>query len=174
MRVMQDSIQLWDIAGVDGLQVMKTVVGPSIDRIAPFQSMEVKIDQVPCSILRLCEGNFRIRFQGDASDLLLRLNTAIEGQRVWLQQFPWLGSMLAPEAIALRDLSSIAIPKPPFHLSALALHCAAPARMDGISVLVWRHLLDGRDRLELQVARTQFEAIATRLTALLPLERCKM
>jgi len=168
MRAMQDSIHLWDVAGIDGLQVMKTLFGPQVDRIAPFQSLDATLNQTPCSLLRLCEGNFRIRFSADTTPSQLSLEAATQGYRVWIKQFAWLGSLLLPPGIAPATLAPMAIAKPPFQLKSLAPYCAAPARIDGISVLVWRHPIEGRDRLELHLAHRDLWVVRSRLTAAFP------
>jgi hypothetical protein len=143
---------LWDVAGVDGLQVMKTLVGQQIDRIAPFQSLETELDHIPCSILRLCEGNFRLRWAGHPDHAKSILNSVATQQRVWVKQFPWLSSIQLSDAMTVSRLANVAIAKPPFSLTSLALNCAAPARINSISVLVWRHTIDHIETLELHTA----------------------
>lgn len=77
MKPLQERYQ-WDIAGVDGLQVVKSLAKcDRISCIAPFQSIETTIAGNPCSILRLCEGNFRLAWLGDSSVL----EQAIQGYR---------------------------------------------------------------------------------------------
>lgn len=159
-----NSFTLCDIAGVDGLQVMKALVGQEVDRIAPFQSLEAEIEGISCSVLRLCEGNFRLSWQGKNRRLLSYLESTAAGQRVWVQQFPWLSAILLPERISLDHLIELAVAKPPFRLSALALHCAAPARIVGRSILVWRHPIQGREQIELHLAAQQQQAIESLLT----------
>lgn len=154
---------LWDIAGVDGLQVMKSLFGEQVDRIAPFQSLAAELDRTPCAILRLCEGNFRLRWQGEAAVLKSRLDTAANAKRVWIKQFPWLGSLVLPETIAPALLAQVAIPKPPFRLSSLALHCAVPARIEGIAVLIWWHTWQGKNILELHAAEQQLSQVKSLL-----------
>jgi hypothetical protein len=150
---------LWDVAGVDGLQVMKTLFGAGCDRIAPFQSFETALDQTPCSVLRLCEGNFRLHWLGDANQLQSRLDTATKGQRVWVKQFPWLVSVQLPPALDTVRLSQLAIAKPPFSLPALALNCAAPARIEALAVLVWRHTRQTTEILEFHIAKQSLETL---------------
>jgi len=144
---------LWDIAGVDGLQVMKRLLGDRCDRIAPFQSLEAEIDHIPCSILRLCEANFRLRWTGDATHLQTLLTAAASHQQVWVKQFPWLASVRLTAEMSVEQLAKIAIAKPPFSLPSLALNCAAPARINGLSCLVWRHSIQHTETIELHTAR---------------------
>ncbi|HIK54231.1 MAG TPA: hypothetical protein IGS37_03595 [Synechococcales cyanobacterium M55_K2018_004] len=166
----QEKLVLWDVAGVDGLQVMKRVFGEQSDRIAPFQSLETDLHGLPCSVLRLCEGNFRICCPEkiccpeNRETLPGALRAAAANCRVWVKQFPWLTAMLLPEEMSLAALAEIARPKPPFHLKALALNCAAPARIEGIAVLVWRHPRQGKERLELHLAQTQWKRVETLVT----------
>ncbi|MDX2214986.1 MAG: hypothetical protein SFY66_16985 [Oculatellaceae cyanobacterium bins.114] len=150
---------LWDVAGVDGLQVMKTLFGDQCDRIAPFQSFEAELDHTPCSVLRLCEGNFRIRWAGDADHLKSMLYSVTTDQRVWVKQFPWLVSVQLPHTLDTVKLSQMAIAKLPFSLTSLALNCAAPARIETLSVLVWRHTLQTTETLELHTARKSLEML---------------
>jgi hypothetical protein len=144
---------LWDIAGVDGLQVMKTLFGEQVDRIAPFQSLEAELDSTSCSVLRLCEGNFRLHWSGTPDRLESMLQSAATGQRVWVKQLPWLVSVTLPTDVNLAKLAQVAIAKPPFSLPSLALHCAAPARLETLSILVWRHTLQTSEILELHTAK---------------------
>lgn len=145
------TVQLWDIAGVNGLQAMKEFVGEPIDRIAPFQSLETQIADVNCSVLRLCEGNFRIACYQENSSLAQAF-TDLPFDRFWIKQFDWLGSLILPES-TLAPLRSIAIAKPPYRLENLLLHCAVPARIDGISVVIWRHPIAEQSAIELHTAR---------------------
>lgn len=153
------SHSLWDLAGVDGLAVMQELFGAAIDRIAPFQSLETELDRIPCSILRLCEHNFRIGWSGAPEVLQAQLAAVTRDRGVWVKQFPWLSRLLLPETLPLDRLAQVATPKPPFRLSTLALHCAAPVRIEGIAVLVWRHPVQGQDCLELHVAQESLARI---------------
>lgn len=155
---------LWDIAGVDGLQAMKSIVGEAIDRIAPFRSLESQLGGEHCSILRLCENNFRISCCGDNAPIAQVLNT-LSTQHVWIKKFNWLGSLILPEA-ALSQLLLIAISKPPHRLENLPLHCAAPARINGISVLIWRHPIAGKPALELHAAQKDLPQLQAKLQPL--------
>lgn len=150
---------LWDIAGVDGLQVMQSLIGDRVDRIAPFQSLATELDRIPCSVLRLCEGNFRLRWSGDRDRLQSILNAATAEKRVWVKQFPWLSTIQLPNDMNVARLAEMAIAKPPFSLASLALHCAAPARINSISVLVWRHAIDNIETIELHIATHHLQSI---------------
>jgi len=153
--------QLWDFAGIDGLQMAKSLFGSSIDRIAVFQSLETNLENCPCSVLRLGETNFRVVWYSDYPYLLQRLQQSAIGLQVWLRQFDWLGAIVLPDAID--SLLNIAIPQPPHRLQ-LPNGCAAPARINGVSVLIWRHSIDGQPALEIHTAIKNLQFIQTKLT----------
>ncbi|GAB4376849.1 MAG: hypothetical protein Kow00121_24740 [Elainellaceae cyanobacterium] len=149
--------QRWDIAGIDGLAVAKTLFGESVNHIAPFQSLETHLNGMPCSVLRLCEGNFRV--SGHSAELA-QINQLIPiNQRVWVKQLDWLSAIVIPEAIGLSRLTELAIAKPPYRLSSLAVNCAVPARIQGIAVLVWRHSVQEQPAFELHLATADLNQI---------------
>ena len=158
--------QLWDFAGIDGLQMARSLFGDAIDRIAVYQSIDTHLSDCPCSVLRLGETNFRVVWYDDYP-LLQRLQQAAIGRQVWLRQFNWLGAILLrdPYGIVLPDAVNpllIAIPKPPHRLQ-LPIGCAAPARIEGVSVLIWRHSIDGKPVLEIHTATKDLQFIQTKL-----------
>lgn len=136
---------LWDFAGADGLQVAKAWFGDSIDRLSPFQSVDITVTDRSCTVLRLCENNFRLSWS-DSSPPPLAIPA---NQRVWLRSLGWLGAMILPDADPA--LLAIAVAKPPHRLP-LPINCAAPARIEGISVLIWRHSIAGKPALEIHTA----------------------
>jgi hypothetical protein len=151
--------QLWDIGGVDGLQVAQTLFGESVQRLSPFQSLETSLEGLSCSVLRLCEGNFRIACNGADQILEQHLRAAQPGRQVWVKQLPWLSAIALPDAIGMVHLQNLAVPKPPHRLTGLPLHCATPARIDGISVLIWRHLIAQQPAIELHTAANQVDVM---------------
>jgi hypothetical protein len=152
MKPLLERYQLWDVAGVDGLQFVKSLAKcDRISSIAPFQSIETSINGYPCSILRLCEGNFRLAWQGDSS-VLEQAQQEIQGYRAWLKRFEWLGAIAIPESMGIDYLPQIAVAKPPYRLTGLPCDRAVPARIDDISVLVWRHLVLDQPIFELHTA----------------------
>ena len=159
--------QLWDFAGIDGLQMARSLFGDAIDRISIFQSIDIHLSDCPCSVLRLCETNFRVVWYDEHPHLPQRLQQAAIGRQVWLRQFNWLGAILLrnpcgailPDPI---DPLLIATPKPPHRLP-LPIDCAAPARIDGVSVLIWRHAIDGQPALEVHTATKDLQFIQTKL-----------
>ncbi len=154
--------QLWDIAGVDGLQVAKSLFGDQVGCIAPFHSIETTIAGCPCSVLRLCEGNFRIVWQGDSN--ILEQAFQLQGERrAWLKRFDWLGAIALSDSVGLTHLIKIAVAKPPHRLEGMLVNCAAPARIEGAGVLVWRHFVLGQSAFELHTAVKDLETIKAKL-----------
>jgi hypothetical protein len=143
----------WDIAGIDGLEMVKSRFGQAVDRIAPFQSLETVLDGESCSVLRLCEGNFRISCSGN-----LTIVDSDRNYRAWIKQFDWLSAIAVPDS-ALSHLQKLARPKPPFRLNDLKLNCAIPARIDGIAVLIWRHSPCDLPIIEIHAAQKDLNGI---------------
>ncbi len=161
----------WDIAGIDGLQVAKQLFGAKIDRIAPFQSLETQLDGADCSVLRLCEANFRIGWTGEPA-VFLAIMQPLLSHKIWLKQFNWLAVLRLRETDGWHDFDwgSIAVAKPPHRLSGLADHCAAPARLNGKALLIWRHSVLGEPAVEFQMATCDQAAIKIQLESALPLK----
>jgi hypothetical protein len=157
-----EHFQLLDFAGIDGLQLAKALVGQQAERLAPFQSLEAVVQDQPCSLLRLCEGNFRLRVQGNP-DLEPFLQSYSSGWRAWVKSHAWMGAIALPELIGFKILADLAVPKPPHRLKALPVNCAIPARIDGLSVLIWRHHLLNQPILELHTAIAHVEIIKINL-----------
>lgn len=154
--------QLWVIAGVDGLQVAKSLFGDRVGRIAPFQSIETSLAGCPCSVLRLCEGNFRIAWESDRT--ILEQAFQLQGeQRAWLKRFDWLGAIALSELVGLTHLPQIAVAKPPHRLAGMLVNCAAPARIEGTAILVWRHSVLGQSAFELHVAVKDLETVKAKV-----------
>jgi hypothetical protein len=147
--------QLWDFAGIDGLQFASAIVGSAAEKISPFQSLEATIHGQPCSLLRLCSGNFRLR-----TDSVKPLTSHKSSLQIWVKQCDWMS------AIAVSDefpIAQIAIAKPPYRLPGLAPNCAAPAQIDGLSVLIWRHSILGQPVFEIHTATQDLETIQTKI-----------
>lgn len=157
--------QLWDIAGVDGLQVAKSLFGDQLSYIATFQSIETTLEGCPCSVLRLCEGNFRIAWQGNSTILEQAVQRAQGERRAWLKRFDWLDAIAISESLGLNRLPQIAVSKPPYRLQGMLVNRAAPARIEGVAILVWRHLVLGQPAFELHTAVKNLETIKVRLIA---------
>lgn len=170
---LQDS-QLWDFAGVDGLQFAKHLLGESVDRIAPFQSLETSLDSYSCSLLRLCENNFRLRFSGNdararesarekGAELEQKMRSLQVGLQVWVKPLIWMAGLALPEAIAASRLLQLVTPKPPHRLEGLQPNCAVPGRLDERAVLVWRHSISGQPVFELHAATKDIQIIQAQL-----------
>ncbi|NJN86467.1 MAG: hypothetical protein HC881_09340 [Leptolyngbyaceae cyanobacterium SL_7_1] len=114
--------QLWDFAGVDGLQVAKVWFGEAIDRIAPFQSIDTQLNDQPCAVLRLCENNFRMAWA--SSDSFPR--SVPPNQQIWLRQFDWLGTIVLPDSTSAQ-LAAIATPS---HPTAFPCRSTAPPPLE--------------------------------------------
>lgn len=151
--------QLWDFAGIDGLQLARGLVGSAVERIAPFQSIETTINAETCSLLRLCEGNFRLRIYRNSPEFASYIRSLQSGLRVWAKQCQWMAAIALPESVGWNRIAEIAVAKPPHCLKQLSINSAAPARIDGTSVLIWRHSILGQSALELQIAATALETL---------------
>jgi hypothetical protein len=154
------SHQLWDWAGIDGLQLAQLLFGAAVSKIAPFQSIETTFSGEPCSVLRLCEGNFRLAIASHVSAAPLETNAA--ELNLWVKP-SHLGAIALSESVGIAHLPQIATTKPIYHLETLQPNCAAPARIDGIAVLIWRHSWQHQPIFELHVAQDHLSSIQHKL-----------
>ena len=152
---------LWDFAGVDGLQFARELVGDRVTRIARFQSLEVNLGGYSGSILRLCEGNFRLGVQGNAAAIAEMLRQHQAQLRVWVKPCDRMGAIALPESTGIEVLPRIMTTKPPHRLQGLQPNCAVPARYQGTAVLVWRHSIG--EPFELHLALKDIAIIKSRL-----------
>ena len=159
---------LWDLAGIDGLQLAKRL-DAAADRLALFQSLETTIDQQPCSLLRLCEGNFRLRVQSQV-DIAALLQVQPSGWRVWVKQCVWMSAIALPESVGFRQLPKLAIPKPPHRLAGMVVDRAVPVRINGFAALLWRHSVCGQPAFELHTASQNLERLVTALVQSMDVE----
>lgn len=150
--------QLWDWAGVDGLQFAQALFGEAIAKIAPFQSIEASYRDTPCSVLRLCEGNFRIAVSPDVP-FEHQTQPLRTGLRMWLKPSDRMEAIALPDALGQSLLPAIASTKPIYRLNGLQLNCAVPARIGDIAVLVWRHAPAATPIYEIQVAASHRPAL---------------
>ena len=93
---------LWDVTGIDALAVMTALFGATVTQLARFQSVESTLDGQVCTVLRLCDLNFRI---ADAPTLSNHLPQ--QQCQAYLHQFDWLNRLQFPAEI-LPELSAIA------------------------------------------------------------------
>ncbi len=82
--------------------------------------------------------------------------------RVWVRRCD-LSAIALPDSAGLDLLPKIAITKPPYRLEGLALNCAVPARITGISVLIWRHPWLGDPGFELHTAARDTQAVRAKI-----------
>ncbi len=150
---------LWDVTGIDALAVMIDIFGESVSQLAPFQSLETVLDGEACSVLRLCDRNFRI----------VASSFQVPTQQVYLHQFDWLSRIRLPiEQLSL--LSSVATVRPPHRLKDLPENCAVPIQVSGIAVLLWYHPDQGQPILEGHTARRSLTTLLDALPQAVPIE----
>ncbi|MBE9140805.1 hypothetical protein IQ254_27005 [Nodosilinea sp. LEGE 07088] len=160
MSIVTTASHPWDMAGADGLVAAKTLLGDQVDRLAPFQSLETTLEGLPCAVLRLCDRNFRITYPGPLDALV-----ADRSLQLWVKQQPWLGAIVLPAA-SLPLVAANATVRAPHRLRSLPLHCAAPAQLSGLPILVWHHPLGEQPGLELQAARVQIGSLCQLIQSL--------
>ena len=150
----------WDFAGVDGLQAAIALFSPAVNRIAPFQSLTTSFDDQPCSVLRLCENNFRVALPADETAKTRGLRRAITdlNLEVWSKPCSAASFVVSPE-LGLARLGEISIAKPPHQLEGFMCDRAVPARIEGIAILAWHHLWCDRPTLTIQTAHSNIKKI---------------
>ena len=156
--------QLWELAGVDGLQLVKRLASDVVEKIAPFQSIDFIFTGYQYSVLHLGEGNYRLGLYGDLGTYGgLNFEEAIAsakiGLQVWAKPCGTMQTIALPEATALNLLPRIAVVKPPHCLQRLSPNCAVPATVHEIPVLIWRHRLLSEAVFELHSAVQDAETI---------------
>ncbi|MEM0980721.1 MAG: hypothetical protein AAGH78_10645 [Cyanobacteria bacterium P01_H01_bin.58] len=151
---------LWDFAGVDGLQAAIALFSPTVTHIAPFQSLTVEFEQQTCSVLRLCENNFRVALPTetafDRAVLALGLN-------VWVKPCP-AATFVLPVEMGLQRLREAATTKPIYTLNPFPCDRAVPARIHGMAMLAWHHRWQGQPQLTIQTAQVNVKAIQLELS----------
>lgn len=149
--------QLWDIAGADGLEVAEQLFGKSVGYLSPFQSVETVLKNEACSVLRLCDRNFRIRYGAPLDQLVTPLNRC-----VWVKRYPWLTSLTISTKQLLVLTEHLTV-RAPHRLAHFPNHQALPACLETIPLLIWRHLIEGKPGIELQVAQKDLRRLKQRL-----------
>ncbi|MEM9266081.1 MAG: hypothetical protein AAGA46_11205 [Cyanobacteria bacterium P01_F01_bin.13] len=144
---------LWDMAGVDGLAVAKYLFGEEVGYLAPFQSLETVLQGKDCSVLRLCDRNFRISYPGSLHALIEPLQA-----NIWLKKFDWLTSMVLPDHLFSTIISHSTV-RPPHRLKNIPNHQAVPAQLRGIPILLWRHPHQRKSSLELHIAQKDLKIL---------------
>jgi len=156
IQVNPANYHLWDFAGVDGLQVAIALFSSSVTHLAPFQSLTAEFNHQPCSVLRLCENNFRVVLLDD--DDAIQGAIANLGLKVWVKRGDRTAILLFPAEEGLARLLDIATTKPIYTLSPFPLNRAVPARINGIAILAWHHLWHGQPKLAIQVAISDLDS----------------
>lgn len=153
----QSTNQPWDMAGKDGLRMAKALFGAAVDRLAPFQSLETELDGMPCSVLRLCDRNFRIIYPGAFDQKVAAIQAEMPAD-VWVKQLLWMGAIALPFEQA-RSLLQHATARPPHRHTNLPCNCAVPIQIQQIPALLWHHPIQEKPSLELHLATHHFEQI---------------
>lgn len=142
----------WDFAGVDGLAFASSLAGETAHRLSVFQSQTITIAGETCSLLRLCEKNFRLSASQTATEKIeSHLKPAQNQWCVWVNRCENLGILALPDAWGMTFLQENATPKPPHRLQGLWRDRAVPARLNGTAILIWRR----PQWVELQLALSQ-------------------
>lgn len=152
--------KLWDMTGVDSVEVAQLIFGKQTIYLAPFQSVDIVLEGEGCSVLRLCDRNFRIRYAGPLKQLIHPLQRCVS-----LQQYDWLGTLTIPTH-QLSALTKRATIRPPHRLENLPDHQAVPARLQGISLLIWRHFIQEQSAIEIHTAKKDLSKLTAQLDLL--------
>lgn len=150
---------LWDFAGVDGLQAAIALFSPAISHISPFQSLTANFSHQPCSVLRLCENNFRVALpQTISGETAFEKAIADLNLKVWAKRCP-AATFIVPADLALSRLPKIAMTKPLYSLTPFPCDRAVPARINGVAILAWHHLWYEQPRVYIQTASANVNEI---------------
>ncbi|MGD1859490.1 MAG: hypothetical protein ACFB0E_05910 [Leptolyngbyaceae cyanobacterium] len=146
---------LWDFAGVDGLQAAIALFSPAVSHLAPWQSLTAEWQQRSCSVLRLCENNFRVALPEDMS-----FDQAIQvlDFKVWVKPYP-AATLMLPVEVGLPRLQTIATTRPIYTLNPFPSDRAVPARINDMAILAWHHPWQGQPKLAIQTSNTSVQAI---------------
>ncbi len=185
--------QLWDLAGIDSLQLAKLLVSDGVTKIALFESVDFIFTGYQYSALRLGEGKFRLGLYGELGTYGgLNFEETIEqsqvGLEVWAKRcdklkatevtasYGMIGlteccaisltaccAIALPQSVAHDLLPKIAVVQPPHCLEELQPNFALPAKIENLPVLIWRHQLLSQPVFELHTAVQDAEAIKLKL-----------
>lgn len=144
----------------------RALFGPRVSELAVYQSWDANYCGTACTLLRLCENNFRIGLYGDstpaAEGFAGALLSQANGRKVWVKSSE-LVSLFLTEAAEWERLLQVATTKAPHRLTGLAANRAVPARIGGRASLIWRHSLDDVPVVEIQTALWDCEEIVQSL-----------
>ena len=160
------SQSLWDFAGVDALDIANAIFGGTVNRLAAFQSLETVLDGQACSVLRLCDRNFRIADAPTLPQHFHALPNALLNQPTqsftWMRQFDWISrTVYSVDKLAL--LCEIATVRSPHRLDNLPNGCAVPAQIKSIPVLLWHHSPQGKPTIECHFASKDAQKLSQNL-----------
>lgn len=172
-------LDLWDLAGPDALSVAIHVWGESVGQLAAFQSLETELQGQSCSVLRLCDRNFRILYPYSLDRCIdAHLKRAApfspnhtypihDSVQYWIKQYSWLSRLCLP-AGQLLPLTQQAAVRPPHRLTNLPNHQSVPAHLPTfcgeIPLLIWQHSVKGQPILELHTACKTFQPLLSHLS----------
>lgn len=156
--------QLWDLTGVDGMQLVKRLASDVVEKITRFQSLDFIFTGYQYSVLRLGEGNYRLGLYGNLGTYGgLNFEEAIVsakiGLQVWAKPCTRMQTVAISEVTALNLLPRIAVVKSPYQLEELPLNYAVPATICEVPTLIWRHRLLSEAVFELHTAVQDAETI---------------
>ena len=152
--------QLWDIAGTKGLEMAISLFGEAASQLGSFQSLETELEGESCSVLRLGDRNFRIAY---ASSKHQRLSAQLAN--CGFSQHNWLSGITLPIK-QLPALSQQATVRPPHRLANLPDNQAVPAQLDGIAVLIWRHVVRSHPTVDIHTATAELNRLIERTDSL--------
>ena len=153
---------LWDFAGPDGLAFARVLFSEEVSQLAAYQSLETRWQGASCSLLRLCENNYRVGIHSAEEAPAEALRAAAAGRRVWVKPSRLATLRLGEEALA--SLLPVTTVKPPHRLAGLGQNRAVPARIAGRAALVWRHPVGGVPTVEIQAALGDMGAISVAIS----------
>lgn len=157
--------QLWDMAGNDALETAQRLFGEQVGYLSPFQSIETVVEGQACSVLRLCDRNFRIAYPNALNSLVEPLQKC-----VWVKRYDWLSAVALPVE-KLRAITSTATARPPHRVEQLPNNQAVPVRFpiqsQSVPMLIWQHPVNGKPAVELHVAATDRPKLLAQLSSLL-------
>lgn len=143
---------------MDGFAFAQAVFGASVSKLAPFQSLETTLGDRPCSLLRLCENNFRLAIAPEVA-VEVETHALHTGRRMWLKPSTFMAAIALHPPTGIPYLSKIAVTKPIYSLTELAPNCAVPARIEDVAVLIWQHSPLNVPVVDLHVAVSQISQL---------------
>ncbi|MEL6469805.1 MAG: hypothetical protein AAFQ74_08760 [Cyanobacteria bacterium J06623_4] len=151
---------LWDFAGIEALTVAQTLFGESVADLAAFQSLETSLKGKDCSVLRLCDRNFRILYSDDIKPIISSLSC-----NVFVHQYSWLTSFSLP-ADRLKALTINATVRAPHRLTNLPNHQAVPAQLENMAMLIWQHSSSKTPTIDIHTALRHENQLKAKITKL--------